>query len=81
MNPDKSGGGNADGILADVMKVEHDPHPFVGKGDVNRFYGILLECYEAQLAWREKNGVTETDRAFNSAMGLRHSILSYLRDS
>ena len=36
------------------MKVEHDPHPFVGKDDVNRFYGILLECYEAQLAWREK---------------------------
>jgi len=55
MNPDESGGGNADGILADVMKVEHDPHPFVGKDDVSRFYGILLECYEAQLAWREKN--------------------------
>ena len=28
---------------------------FVGKDDVNRFYGILLECYEAQLAWRERN--------------------------
>ena len=70
MNPDESGGGNADGILADVMKVEHDPHPFVGKDDVNRFYGILLECFRSatgvagkKLNDRDRSRKVQRDRS------------------
>ena len=50
-----------DDVVAETTNFTFDPdgiddhlHPFVGKDAVNR-YGILLECYEAQLAWREKN--------------------------
>ena len=28
-----------------------DPHPFVGKDDVDRFSTIVIECGEAKLAW------------------------------
>ena len=28
-----------------------DPHPFVGKDDVDRFSTIVIECAEAKLAW------------------------------
>jgi hypothetical protein len=52
MNPDESGGGQAGGILEDAAKVENDPHPFVSKDAVNRYYTIIEECYQAQLAWR-----------------------------
>jgi metallo-beta-lactamase class B len=52
MNPDESGGGQAGGILEDTAKVEDDPHPFVSKDAVNRYYTIIEECYQAQLAWR-----------------------------
>jgi hypothetical protein len=53
MNPDESGGGNPDGILAEVARLEGEPHPFVSREAVDRYYTVLLECYEAQLAWRE----------------------------
>ena len=52
MNPDESGGGQGGGILENTAKVEHDGHPFVSKDAVKRFYTVLGECYQAQLAWR-----------------------------
>ena len=52
MNPDESGGGQVGGILENTAKVEHDGHPFVSKDAVKRFYTVLGECYQAQLAWR-----------------------------
>jgi metallo-beta-lactamase class B len=53
MNPDESGGGDPTGILAEVLKLEGEPHPFVSKEAVNRYNTVLLECYQAQLAWRK----------------------------
>jgi len=52
MNPDMSGGGNPDGVLGEAAKLEGEPHPFVSKEAVERYHRVLLECYEAQLAWR-----------------------------
>ena len=52
MNPDESGGGNPDGPLGETLKLEGAPHPFVSKEAVERYHRVLLECYEAQLAWR-----------------------------
>ena len=52
MNPDESGGGNPDGILADVLRLEGEPHSFVNADAVERYFNVLLECYKAQLAWR-----------------------------
>ena len=52
MNPDMSGGGNPEGILGETAKRLGEPHPFVSTEAVERFNTILLECYEAQLAWR-----------------------------
>jgi hypothetical protein len=52
MNPDMSGGGNPEGILGEAQKLEGEPHPFVSKEAADRYYRVLLECYEAQLAWR-----------------------------
>lgn len=51
-NPDHSGGGSSDGPLGQFLKLEGQPHPFVSKEAVERYNRILLECYEAQLAWR-----------------------------
>jgi Metallo-beta-lactamase superfamily len=51
-NPDHSGGGGADGPLGLALKLEGEPHSFVSKEAVERYHRILLECYEAQLAWR-----------------------------
>ena len=34
------------------LKGEEIRHPFVSKDDVNRYYTIVRECAEAQLAWR-----------------------------
>lgn len=45
-NPDHSSGALLGSRLAD------EPHPFVSKDAVARYNQILLECYEAQLAWR-----------------------------
>lgn len=45
-NPDHSRGAAIGIQLAD------EPHPFVSQDAVNRYNEILLECYEAQLAWR-----------------------------
>jgi hypothetical protein len=46
MNPDHSGGAEKMWELKDLS------HPFVSKDDVARYNKILLECYQAQLAWR-----------------------------
>jgi len=45
-NPDHSAGSEAGDRLAG------EAHPFVSKEAVARYNRILLECYEAQLAWR-----------------------------
>ena len=45
-NPDHSSGAVVGNRLAD------EPHPFVGREAVSRYNRILLNCYEAQLAWR-----------------------------
>jgi hypothetical protein len=52
MNPDRSEGGASGGTLEETAKLEKDPHPFVSKEAVDRFYAVLLECYQAHLAWR-----------------------------
>jgi metallo-beta-lactamase class B len=54
MNPDMSGNSQVDviSVMAEVVKLQGQPHPFVNKEAVGRYHRILLECYEAQLAWR-----------------------------
>jgi len=52
MNPDHSGGGNPEGVLGEAVKLEGQPHPFVSREAVDRFNKVVLECYEAHLAWR-----------------------------
>jgi len=52
MNPDESGGGNPEGVLGEWLKLQGASHPFVSKEAVERYHRVLLECYEAQLAWR-----------------------------
>jgi len=49
MNPDRMA---ADGVFEEAARLEKDPHPFVSKEAVNRFYTVLQECYQAHLAWR-----------------------------
>jgi metallo-beta-lactamase class B len=53
-NPDRSdGGASGPGSVLDLTnKMEKEPHPFVSKEAVGRYYTVLQECYEAQLAWR-----------------------------
>jgi hypothetical protein len=51
-NPDHSGGGGADGPIGQFLKLEGQPHPFSSTEAVDRYNRILLECYQAQLAWR-----------------------------
>jgi metallo-beta-lactamase class B len=46
LNPDHSAQAERMHSLKDL------PHPFINKDDVERYNKILLECYEAQLAWR-----------------------------
>jgi metallo-beta-lactamase class B len=46
MNPDHSAGSEV------AIRLEKEPHPFVSKEAVTRYHQILLDCYEAQLAWR-----------------------------
>ena len=54
MNPDMSGNSQTDvvSVMAEVVKLDGQPHPFVNRDAVERFHRILLECYQAQLAWR-----------------------------
>jgi metallo-beta-lactamase class B len=54
MNPDMSGNGQTDviNVMAEVTKLDGQAHPFVNKDAVERYHRILLECYQAQLAWR-----------------------------
>ena len=41
------------GILAQRLeKGDIISHPFIGKDDVERYYTIIRECAQAQLAWR-----------------------------
>jgi hypothetical protein len=43
----------APGVTPEMAaKLAKEPNPFVSKDAVGRFYTILGECYEAQLAWR-----------------------------
>jgi metallo-beta-lactamase class B len=46
LNPDSAGD------LGENLKFAGESHPFVSKEAVDRFNKILLECYEANLAWR-----------------------------
>lgn len=48
-NPDHSAGAEAGN------KLQGEAHPFVSKDAVSRYNRILLECYEAQLAWRTES--------------------------
>lgn len=48
--PDSSG--QADALAQRLGKGEIIRHPFVSKDDVERYYTIIRECAEAQLAWR-----------------------------
>jgi metallo-beta-lactamase class B len=52
MNPDESGGGDPNGVLGQTLKLEGEPHSFVSKDAAQRYNKVLLECYEANLAWR-----------------------------
>ena len=42
----------SDALAQRKLKGEVIRHPFVSKDDVNRYYTIIRECAEAQLAWR-----------------------------
>jgi metallo-beta-lactamase class B len=46
LNPDSAGD------LREHLNYEGESHPFISKEAVDRFNTILLECYEANLAWR-----------------------------
>ena len=35
------------------FEYEGEPHPFVNRDAVDRFFTVLVECYQAQLAFRE----------------------------
>ena len=35
------------------FEYEGEPHPFVNRDAVNRFFTVLLECYQAQRAFRQ----------------------------
>ena len=54
MNPDMSGNnqGDVDVFLGRFAKYEDEVHSFVSTEAAERYHTILLECYEAQLAWR-----------------------------
>ena len=54
MNPDMSGNGVADVDvhLGRFLQYEDEAHPFASTEATERYHTILLECYEAQLAWR-----------------------------
>jgi len=35
-----------------AAQVANDPNPFISKDAAERYYTVLEQCYEAQLAWR-----------------------------
>jgi len=46
-------GADAPGVTPEMAaKLAKEPNPFVSKDAVERYYTILENCYEAQLAWR-----------------------------
>jgi hypothetical protein len=52
MNPSRPQNG-APAVTPELAaQVANDPNPFVSKDAVKRYYSVLEECYEAQLAWR-----------------------------
>ncbi len=52
MNPDHSGGGDPEGVLGETARLKGEAHPFVSREAVERHNRVLLECYQAHLAWR-----------------------------
>jgi metallo-beta-lactamase class B len=46
MNPDQSNG------VIEAIRLAGEPHALVNRGAVDRYFTVLLECYEAQRAWR-----------------------------
>ena len=46
MNPDQSNG------VLEAIRLEGEPHTFVSREAVGRYFTLLHECYQAQLAWR-----------------------------
>jgi len=51
MNPSRPMNG-ATVTAEQTAEVAKDPNPFVSKDGAERYYTVLGECYEAQLAWR-----------------------------
>ena len=51
MNPNRPMNG-ATVTPEQTAEVAKDPNPFVSKDGAERYYTVLGECYEAQLAWR-----------------------------
>jgi glyoxylase-like metal-dependent hydrolase (beta-lactamase superfamily II) len=52
MNPDRPMNG-APAVTPELAsEVAKDPNSFISKDAVKRYYTVLDECYEAQLAWR-----------------------------
>ena len=49
MNPDQ---GVREQFVDETVKLLGEPHPFVSREAVERYNEVLIECYEAQLAWR-----------------------------
>ena len=49
MNPDQGVRGQ---FVEETIELLGEPHPFVSSEAVERYYRVLIECYEAQLAWR-----------------------------
>lgn len=49
MNPDQ---GVREQFVDETVKLLSEPHPFVSREAVERYNEVLIECYEAQLAWR-----------------------------
>jgi metallo-beta-lactamase class B len=52
MNPNKPQNGSPNVTPELAAQLAKDPHPFVSKDAVERYYTVLEECYEAQLGWR-----------------------------
>ena len=48
----RTGGQNSSAGSEAGDRLAGEAHPFVSKEAVSRYNRILLECYEAQLAWR-----------------------------
>lgn len=52
MNPNRPQNG-APAVTPELAaQVANDPNPFISKDAAERYYAVLEQCYEAQLAWR-----------------------------